>query len=149
MDMNSGLAHALDGYFIYGYNDAGLDNLIELLTSDKCKIVSCERQVGSLEKGVHYTESKYMYFFTQYNYTGAEPNWNGSWETLDSEWFSSGSGTAAIARPAELANLKTELKKYLEKNQSLASSEVYDQVISVDTTNGLQVRCVSIGSAVK
>ena len=46
-------------------------------------------------------------------------------------------------------DLKTELKNYLEKNQSLASSEVYDQVISVDTTNGLQVRCVSIGSAVK
>ena len=104
VDVNSGLAHAVDGYFIYGYSHNGLDNLIDLVLSDKCTIISCERQVGTLVEGTHYTVSGRV--IKTYTYTGVEPNWNGSWETLDADWFNSGSGTAAIARPLELTNLK-------------------------------------------
>lgn len=140
--LKSGLLHGTDGHLFYGYEKVASTNILEILLNGGYEIISCQRQVGSLVEGTHYTTSGR--WVTKYTYTG-EVSWptNNEWDTLDANWFNSGSGLSALARQAELTNLKNELSNYLESKNIVVDIEAYERSLTINTEEGYQVRCVS------
>ena len=134
--VESGIVQATDGFFLYGYGKNGANDIVDLLLSDKLQIISCERLIGTLEKGVHYTEKTSWLGTTTRTYTGVEPYWGTDWQTITS--------FGTLEGPA----IKGFIQDYLE-SIGYVNVETYDINKSKNTTQGYQVRCVSENSTVK
>ena len=143
-DFTSGCLHASNGYFIYGINDNGLDNILTLFLSDKLTIESLYRSYGTLVEGEHYysetTTNGVSIFKTvteTRTYTDLEPYW----------------GEGELIKYSDLgislrADFKNQLRNYFESMDEY-KPKVYKITSEPDITNGYPVRCVLETSSVK